>query len=98
MNPAKVKRSDVKGLRDLPNVGPATEGDLILLGIHEPNDLKRRNAYQLFDELCERTQVRQDPCVIDVLLSVVHFMNGKPPRPWWDYTDERKRHLAKLKK
>jgi hypothetical protein len=33
--------------------------------------------------------------VLDVFMSVTAFMDGKPPRPWWDFTTERKRALAR---
>jgi len=43
--------------------------------------------------LCGKTGVRHDPCVIDVFMSITRFMDGEEPRPWWAYTDERKRVL-----
>ncbi|HEX7641743.1 MAG TPA: helix-hairpin-helix domain-containing protein [Burkholderiaceae bacterium] len=93
MNPAKVERARVKQLTDLPNIGKAGEKDLILLGITAPEQLIGRSAYEMYDELCRKTGMRHDPCVIDVFLSITRFMDGDAPRPWWDYTDERKRHL-----
>ena len=93
MHPAKVERAHVKNLTDLPNIGKAMEQDLILLGITAPQQLIGRSAYEMYEELCEKTGVRHDPCVIDVFLAITHFMDGDTPRPWWDYTDERKRHL-----
>ncbi len=96
MNPAKVERGRVKQLTDLPNIGKAGEKDLILLGITAPGQLFGRDAYEMYDELCEKTGARHDPCVIDVFLSITRFMAGEAPRAWWDYTDERKRHTADL--
>ena len=49
----------------------------------------------MYDELCEKTGVRQDPCVIDVFMSVTDFMNGSAPRAWWTFTEERKRKTAR---
>ena len=98
MNPKKVKRESVRTLRDLPNVGPATEQDLHLLGIRKPADLKRRDAMQLHEELCQLTKVKHDPCVIDVFLSIISFVDGNPPRPWWKFTAQRKKILAQKKK
>jgi Pathogenicity locus len=91
MHPSKVNRSSLRTLTDLPNIGKAGAGDLVLLGIHEPQQLVGRDAFALYDELCARTGVRHDPCVIDVFLSVTRFMAGDDARAWWDYTDERKR-------
>jgi len=87
-------RRGVERLEDLPNVGPATAADLRLLGITRPGQLVGRDPYRLYDRLCERTGARQDPCVYDVLISVVRYMEGAPAHPWWHYTAERKRTLA----
>jgi pathogenicity locus Cdd1 protein len=81
MNP--LNRRDVKELQDLPNVGPATTRDLRALGIARPDQLVGRDPYELYDTLCQKTGKRQDPCVLDVLLSVVRFMEGAPAKPWW---------------
>lgn len=94
MNPAKVERSRVKLLTDLPNIGKACAQDLQLLGIQQPEQLIGRCPYQMYDQLCQITQVRHDPCVIDVFISVTRFMNGEAPQSWWAYTDERKRKMA----
>ncbi|MCL4152334.1 UNVERIFIED_CONTAM: hypothetical protein GTU68_040309 [Idotea baltica] len=32
-----------------------------------------------------------DPCVLDVLIAAVDYMNGNPPQKWWAYTAERKK-------
>ncbi len=95
MNPNKVDRRRVKLLTDLPNIGPACAADLRLLGIHEPGQLAGMNPYAMYDKLCEITARRQDPCVLDVLISVTRFMNGEHPRPWWAFTAERKQTLDK---
>ena len=91
MHPAKVDRARLEKLTDLPNVGRASAADLVLLGINRPEQLKGRCAYAMYDELCAKTGVRHDPCVIDVLLSVTRFMDGGPAQPWWAFTAERKR-------
>jgi len=78
----------------LPNVGPATVADLHLLGITEAEGLRGQDGYAMYATLCERTGQRHDPCVIDVFLSIVHFVETGEARKWWDFTAERKRHLA----
>ena len=52
----------------------------------------------MYDDLCDTTGDRHDPCVIDVFIAAVRFMGGKPAKPWWKYTAERKRMLAAKKK
>jgi len=96
MNPQKVDRDKVRTLTDLPNVGKATAADFQLLGINKPEDLLGRDALRLYKDLCHITQAHHDPCVIDVFISVVKFMQGEPARPWWEYTGERKAMLNLL--
>lgn len=84
-------RSTVSRLDALPNVGKAIAGDLRSIGIDHPKKLIGKDPFVLYEALCAETGKRQDPCVIDVFMSVVHFMEGEDPRPWWSYTDERKR-------
>ncbi|WP_432719756.1 helix-hairpin-helix domain-containing protein [Jeongeupia wiesaeckerbachi] len=94
MNPAKVDRARVRRLEDLPNIGKACAADLRLIGMLEPAQLAGQDPYALYDLLCVATATRQDPCMIDVLISIVRFMDGEPPQPWWHYTAERKRLLG----
>ena len=90
MHPAKVRREAVRELTDLPNVGKATTADLHRLGIHQPQDLVGCDVYALYHELCRLDGVRHDPCVLDVLLSLVDFIQGGAAQPWWAFTAERK--------
>lgn len=94
MNPQKVRRDQVSRLEDLPNIGKAMADDLRLIGIHEPQQLTEREAFEMYEALCEKTGQRHDPCVIDVFMSVVDFMRGGDAQPWWAYTAERKRRLS----
>lgn len=96
MSPEKVDRSYLARLEDLPNVGPATAADLRRIGIRTPHDLCGRDGYALYDMLCRETGTRHDPCVIDVFLSITHFMNGGNALPWWSFTEQRKTHLRSL--
>ena len=90
MNPDKVIREKTFKLTDLPNIGKAGAADLMLLGIHQPEDLKDRDPYQMYQQLCDITAKRHDPCVIDVFISITRFMQGDAPNVWWAYTAERK--------
>ena len=93
MNPRKVDRNRIENLTDLPNVGTATAEDLRLLGIHNPSQLVGQCPFEMYDRLCKKTAKRHDPCVIDVFISVTRFMAGDEPRPWWEYTEERKQSI-----
>lgn len=91
MNPNKVIREKMCKLTDLPNIAKAGAVDLELLGINEPGDLKGLDPYEMYERLCALTGKRHDPCVIDVFISVTSFINGGEPKPWWNFTAERKR-------
>lgn len=93
MNPQKVRRDQVRRLEDLPNIGKAMADDLRLIGIREPGQLTGREAYEMYETLCKKTGQRQDPCVLDVFMSIVDFMRGGEARPWWEFTPERKRRF-----
>ena len=77
---SEITRDDARSarLRELPNVGPATERDLRRLGIERPEQLVGRDAFELYERLCEVTGARQDPCVIDVFLAVIDHASGAP--------------------
>ncbi|MCR9293566.1 MAG: helix-hairpin-helix domain-containing protein [bacterium] len=90
MHPDKVRRDRLRTLTDLPNIGPSMAADLKLLGIHRPDELRGQCPYEMYERLCRLTQTQQDPCVLDVFLSITDFMAGNPPRVWWEFTDERK--------
>lgn len=93
-----ISRLRMTALEDLPNVGPAIAADFVRLGIRTPRELAGRDPYALYDELNRVTGMRHDPCVLDTFISAVRFMDGAPARPWWKYTAERRRTLAKRTK
>ena len=96
MNPARVDRDRVRLLTDLPNIGPAMARDLTFIGISKPEQLAGQDPLKLYERLCRKRSARQDPCVLDVFISITRFMSGDEPKPWWDYTDERKREYGSL--
>lgn len=89
-----MPRREIKRFQDIPNVGPATEKDFLVLGLKEPGELIGKDPYQLYQDLCAIKQTRQDPCVADVFISAIRYMEGGPPRKWWEFTEERKKHLG----
>ncbi len=81
-------------LQDLANVGPAVERMLARVGVTAPAQLAGQDPYALFERLCALDGRRHDPCLLDTFMSAVDQADGKPARPWWEYTPERKRSLA----
>lgn len=88
-------RTDIDELREIPNVGPATVNYLNMLGINRPVDLIGQNPYLMYTELCALTGKRFDPCLADIFISAVKYMEGAPRKNWWAYTKERKAVLSK---
>lgn len=85
-----------KKFTDIPNIGPRIEDDFLLLGLKFPNDLKGKDPFVLYTDLCKKTAARHDPCVLDTFIAAVDFMNGAPPRVWWHYTKERKKKYPNI--
>lgn len=88
-------RRDINDLNKIPNVGSATIKYLSKLGINKPVELIGKNPYSMFEELCKITGKQFDLCLVDVFISAVNYMEGAPPKKWWDYTEERKTVLSK---
>ena len=89
-----MKNPDRKTVSDheaLPNIGKAIAADLQLIGIDHPKQLVGKDPFDLYRRLCEKTGTRQDPCVIDVFMAAVDFMEGGEPKPWWGFTEKRKK-------
>ena len=83
-------RETVSRLEALPNIGKAMANKLQLIGIDNPRKLIGKEPFELYEALCIKSGKRLDPCVIDIFMSVIHFMEGGEPLPWWSFTDERK--------
>lgn len=96
MNPSKVVRDKVQRFTDLPNIGPAAAKDFELLGYTQPHQLLGADPLDLYHSLCIATATRQDPCVLDVFMSVTSFLQGEAPQPWWHFTEARKKVYGQL--
>jgi hypothetical protein len=93
MQPLFFDPARMPALEDLPNIGPAMAADLRRLGIGSPLVLQGRDPYMLYFDLCRMTRTRHDPCVLDIFIAAVRFVEGAPAKPWWAYTAERQRVL-----
>jgi hypothetical protein len=89
------KLRDPAKLESIPNVGPVIAAKLRLLGFASPSELAGQDPYAMFQDLCERTGKRYDPCLLDVFISAVSFADGEPTKPWWKFTNQRKAELAR---
>jgi hypothetical protein len=65
-----------------------------MLGVKSVAQLAKRNPQKLYDQLCELTGTRQDPCVLDTFVCAV--AQAKDPelpleqRQWWYWSRKRK--------
>ena len=89
-------RKTVSLLEKLPNIGKSIAKDLILIGIDHPKKLIGKDPFDLYCQLSQKTGRAHDPCVIDVFMSVVHFMEGGQSLPWWEFTKKRKTQIEEL--
>jgi Pathogenicity locus len=87
---AKLDGMTTDDLTTVPNVGPAVARRLHRLGIRRPEELRGRDAEELFERLCALDGQRHDPCLLDTFTAAVAFADGGPALPWWHYSRERK--------
>ncbi len=95
MNKLPRRDSPSRLLQELPNVGPRVAEDLIRLGIKAPGQLKGRDPFRMYEDICRKDGVRHDPCVLDVFMAITDHANGRSSRPWWHFTPKRKAALKK---
>ncbi len=86
--------NDPRRLRDLVSVGPRTEEDLALLGITRVDQLRGRDARDLYEQLCAATGQRHDPCAQDVFAAAIAQAEDADlpaaQRNWWWWSRVRK--------
>jgi hypothetical protein len=58
-------------LKALRSVGPATIRDLAILGVCSVEDLSRKDAQRLYDDLCAITGQKHDICMLDVFTCAI---------------------------
>ena len=86
-----IKKTKPKSeLLTLMNVGPATLGDLQLLGIEKIVQLKKQTPDELYERLQKITKTKQDPCVWDVFAAIIHEAKTGEKLPWWHGSKIRK--------
>lgn len=84
-------------LTDIPNIGRAMAADLVQLGLPTPAHVKAMDPFKTYDRLRDPMGQRHDPCVLDTFMAAHDFMNGGSAQPWWHFTEQRKKLLAKTK-
>ncbi|RKZ12034.1 pathogenicity locus [bacterium] len=81
-------------LTKAPGVGISIARDLRGLGYDSVEDLREANPEQMYEQLCDRTGVRVDRCVLYVFRCATYFAGTKNPDPhwlkWWNWKDSRR--------
>ena len=90
----QTARHEIRELQQIINIGPSIADDLQAIGIQKPQQLIGKKPFELYKRICKQSGVFNDPCVLDVMISSVEYMEGKRPRKWWDYTKRRKAEYA----
>jgi len=75
----------------IPGVGPDMEQHLIDIGIKSIEDLKGKNAEELFEKSCQHAGCRIDRCVLYVYRLAVYYaeneVHEKQKLKWWNWKD-----------
>ena len=83
-------------------VGKVVAADLRSIDIRKPEELAGKDPFAMYQQLCKVMGVRHDPCMLDVLICAVRFVEGGPPLPWWAFMAELKRmmpsHITRKKR
>lgn len=85
-----VDRSSVHDLQQIVNVGPSMAKEFRRVDLGNPVDLIGQEPFEVFEKICRSHGSVHDPCVLDCVWSAIDYMNGRPPRKWWDFTPRRK--------
>jgi len=89
-----IKPRDAVRLEQVPNIGPSIAADLRRIGVRTPGDLRGKDPLLLYRKSNKAAGRRQDPCLLDVFMAAVDFMDGKGSAPWHAFTAKRKALLS----
>jgi len=77
--------------QNIPSLGIGFALELMDQGYYSLQQLKGRNAVELFDAYEKHVGAWADPCVEDSYRLLVHYIEHKDEsKRWWDFTPERK--------
>lgn len=68
---------------------------LATIGITRIAQLVDQDPVGLYERMSAAAGQRHDPCLLDTVMSAVDQAEGRPARPWWHCTPERKRLQAR---
>lgn len=81
--------------QSIPSLGINFAEELISQGYYSLEQLKGKEAIELFDAFEKHSNVWADHCVEDSYRLLVHYIeNRDDTKRWWDFTAERKAYRA----
>ncbi|MGJ8677068.1 MAG: helix-hairpin-helix domain-containing protein [Akkermansiaceae bacterium] len=89
-------RSKISDFEQIINIGPKIADQFREIGLISPQDLKGNDPFLLYKKINKSRKQFVDPCVQDRYMSAIDFMNGNPPKLWWEYTKERKKSHTEI--
>ena len=90
----ETDRQNISRFDQIINIGPAMSSDFSRMGFTTPQALIQQDPLELYRQVCTVDQQFHDPCVLDVFMATVDYMNGNPPQVWWNYTSDRKERYS----
>jgi hypothetical protein len=88
-------------LKDLRGIGTKMLEDFDKLGISSVNQLKSRDADDLYRRMCRISGQRQDPCVLDTYRCAIEQARNpdlpKEQTDWWYWSRVRKASTSRSK-
>ena len=92
---SKQGSGEASDLTELVNVGRSVARYFERVGITGVAQLAGQDPVELYERMSAAYGERLDPCLLDTVMSAVDQAAGRPARPWWHYTPERKRLLTR---
>jgi nucleotidyltransferase/DNA polymerase involved in DNA repair len=84
----------IKDLTTIPGVGKSIARDLLNIGINSVNDLKGKDASDLYNKSNQFAGCVQDRCILYVFRCAIYFaetpknQQDKERLKWWNWKDE----------
>lgn len=88
---AQTDRATVQNLTDIINIGKSIADDLHRIEVHGAQQLIGNDPWEIYTKVCRHDGFMHDPCLLDVFISAIDYMNGGAPKKWWKFTAQRKK-------
>ena len=87
-----MESSSLQELEQIPGVGKTIAKDMQNIGIHSIDDLKGKQAEQLYDRLCQFKASPVDRCMLYVFRCAIYYASNTKHDPqllkWYNWKDK----------